>query len=136
LSFDGKLYLTNKLNTREERYYIEPSIPNLVMVEVMGYKYMDYAYGDYSSWCKREESSGYQEDYTILGENILSFGSDSGVIAKRDEKMRVAVEDALQNNNYLKENESISAKSYSDEFSNERYERKNTQSKKNIDLEM
>ena len=80
-----KLYLTNQVNARNEKFYISSDSPQLVMVEG---ETIDYSFGDFRYWSNQQQSNDYQnESYTDFAKNVFEITSNERVISKAVEAM-------------------------------------------------
>lgn len=84
-----KLYLTDQVNNRNEKYFIKEGFPELVMVEA---ETMDYAFGNFRYWSDLQKRNEYQnESYTDFANKVFEITSNERVISKAKEAIEQLV---------------------------------------------
>lgn len=84
-----KLYLTDQVNNRNEKYFIKEGFPELVMVEA---ETMDYAFGNFRYWSDLQKRNEYQnESYTDFANKVFEITSNERVISKAKKAMEQLV---------------------------------------------
>lgn len=84
-----KLYLTDQVNNRNEKYFIKEGFPELVMVEA---ETMDYAFGNFRYWSDLQKRNEYQnESYTDFANQVFEITSNERVISKAKKAMEQLV---------------------------------------------
>ena len=75
-----KIYLTDQVNTRNEKYFINEDLPQLVMVEA---ETRDYPFGNFRYWSEVQRREGYKgKSYTDFAKKVFEITSNERVISK------------------------------------------------------
>lgn len=75
-----KIYLTDQVNTRNEKYFISEDLPQLVMVEA---ETRDYPFGNFRYWSEIQRRENYKDkSYTDFANKVFEITSNERVISK------------------------------------------------------
>lgn len=75
-----KIYLTDQVNTRNEKYFINEDLPQLVMVEA---ETRDYPFGNFRYWSEIQRRENYKDkSYTDFANKVFEITSNERVISK------------------------------------------------------
>lgn len=75
-----KIYLTDQVNTRNEKYFINEDLPQLVMVEA---ETRDYPFGNFRYWSEIQRKEDYKDkSYTDFANKVFEITSNERVISK------------------------------------------------------